>query len=128
MGAFAFAEVAGAGEPQAASKPPANTSAKRTETNFFIDMVFILLGMNGVKVGNIMTDLIGIYWKLLVTITPPWICSKNLSRVIIFETLPVALPVALPEMVPSIIWQILFKCNGVRAIAHGFTKVGKRVR
>ena len=41
--------VAGA-PPQAASKLAIIETKKRVEINFLIDMVFILLGMNGVKV------------------------------------------------------------------------------
>ena len=48
-----------------------------------------------------MTDLIGIYWQLLVTITS-LDRFQELIGMIIFETDSVALPVMLPVMLPKL--------------------------
>jgi hypothetical protein len=90
---------AGAGVPQAANKKLAITEiTKRLETNFLIDMIFFLLRMNGVKVGNNTVGLIGIRWRYICNLTPPQGESDKTSYDDFFAIIPVTLPVMLPEL------------------------------
>ena len=58
-----------------------------------------------------MTDLIGIYWQLLLMITPPWIDSKNLISWL-SSNCTGSITGSITGNATGIIWQVLFKSNG----------------